>query len=333
MTTFTYTMDPPSEDPKENRKTYHKLPRRILLPPYLESNPYFVDLCDAIDEVFDLPIETKLHALHNIRDAWATNKYTEERIAAGLMLDIAHWGGVDHSTNVQQVNDLGLNISTAEALDDLSYRALAKYIGVYWFGKGKNSAIDFLNFILGTNLTITPLWTQDYITFTPYPGDGAQFIFSAGRRPITDYYPTRTHSVVGGWNITGYTSGVGSPLMLNIASAVPVDPPAWYPTTHVDIKSPADTAVSQDVIGRLFYEIANYNLVIRGIKNETTVIPIITDPHNPDGGANIVGMGHIVEHIAFAQTAWYPIVYHSTVGGHTDGVGGAMMRTDLRRFG
>ena len=333
MSTFNYTMDLPSDDPSENKKTYHKLPRKILLPPYLETNPYFTQLCDASDEVFDLPIETKIHAMHSIRDAWATNKYTEERIAQGLMLDMAHWGGVDHPTNVQQVNDLGLNIATAEALDDVSYRALAKYIGIYWFGKGKNSAIDFLNFVLGTNLTITPLWTQDYVSFSPYPGDGAQFIFSPGRRPITDYYPVRGHSVVGGWTVTGYASGVGSPLQQYFASPVPHDPPAWYPTTHIDIQSPDDTAVGQDVIGRLFYEIANYNLVIRGIKNETTVIPITDDPNNPGAGANIIGLGHIMDHLVFAETNSYPILYHSTVGGQTGGVGTTLMQLDKRNFG
>ena len=330
MTTFNYFTDLPSTDPEENKKGYNRLSRSILLPPYLETNPFFVQLCDAIDEVFDGPVETKVWALQNIRNAWSTNKSTEERIAAGLMLDMPHWGGVDHVTNVQQVNDLGLNLATAEVIDDMAYRAFARYIGMYWFGKGKNSAIDFLNFCLGTNLTITPLWTQDYVNFQPYPGDNSTFIFSPGRKPISAYYPKRGHSVVGGWNVTGYASGVGSPLQQYFASEVSEDPPAWYPTTHVDIQSPNDSPVSQDAISRLFYEIANYNLVIRSIKNESTTIPIVSE--TGVAGANIVGMGLQVDVYQFAQTNWYPIQYHSTAGGRTGGVGQRLIQISDLRF-
>lgn len=330
MSTFTYGRDLPSDDPEENRKTYHRLARSILLPPYLETNPYFVQLCDAIDEVLDAPVETKAWALQNIRNAWFTNKYTEERIAEGLMLDMSHWGGVDHVTNVQQVNDLGLNLATAEVIDDVAYRAFAKYIGTYWFGKGKNSAIDFLNFCLGTELSITPLWTQDYVNFQPYPGDGETFIFSPGRTPISAYYPTVGHSVVGGWSVTGYVSKVGSPLQQYFASSVPEDPPAWYPTTHVDIQSPSNSPVSQDAISRLFYEIANYNLVIRSIKNESTIIPIISEEGVT--GANIVAMAFVGERIDFASTEYRPIKYHSTTGGYTGGVGATLTQISLMVF-
>lgn len=318
MTVFTYTEDPPFEDPDQNKKAYYRLPRKILLPPYLESNPYFVQLCEAIDEVFDGPIEAKTLALQQIRDTWATNKTTEAAISEGRMISFAEWGGVDHATNVQQVNNLGFNISTAEAVDDLSYRALAKFIGSYWFGKGKNSAIDFLNFCLGTNITATTLWTQDYVTFSPYPGDDADFIFDPSRNPTSDYYPEIRHSVVGGWDVPGYSSGVGTKLQQYSSPTVPSDPPAWYPTTHVDLNLPQDTKISPEVIGRLFYEIANYNLVIRNIQAETTISPIVS---SGDTEANIFALGHIADELVVPKTPFSPIAYHSRVGGRTGGVG------------
>lgn len=318
MTVFTYTEDPPYEDPDQNKKAYYRLPRKILLPPYLEHNPYFVQMCDAIDEVFDSTIEAKTLALQQIRDVWATNKTTEEAIAEGRMIALHEWGGADHATNVQQVNHLGFNISTAEAVDDLSYRALAKFIGSYWFGKGKNSAIDFLNFCLGTNITAIPLWTQDYVTFSPYPGDSEEFIFDPTRNTSSEYYPQITHSVVGGWDVPGSSNGVGSSLQHYSVPSIPADPPAWYPTTHVDLSLPQDTKVSPEVIGRLFYEIANYNLVIRNIQAETTLVPIIAEGETQ---ANIVAMGHIMDELVVPPTPYHPIAFHSRVGGHTGGVG------------
>lgn len=317
MPTFTYSLDPPFEDPKENQRAFYRLPRSILLPPYLESNPYFVEFCDAIDEVFDSPIEATTFALQNIRNVWATNKTTEEKIKQGRMIDFSEWGGVDHATNVQQTNNLGLRISTAEAIDDQGYRALSKYIGSYWFGKGKRSAVDFLNYCLGTNITIVPLWTQDYVTFSPYPGDSADFIFDPSRHQSQDYYPVRSHSVVGGWG----TNAAGTSLQQWTTPTVVPDPPAWYPTTHVDIKLPLNNSVPADVIGRLFYELANYNLVIRNIEAETATAPIISEG---DTQANIMGIGHVADHLRVETSANHPIAYHSTVGGHTGGVGASL---------
>ena len=318
MTMFTYTEDPPYEDPLENKKAYYRLPRRILLAPYLETNPYFVQFCDAIDEVFDNTVEDKTLALQQIRDMWATSKHTEERIREGSMIDFTEWGGVDHATNVQQVNNLGLHLSTAEAVDDLSYRALSRFIGSYWFSKGKNTAVDFLNFCLGTNVQVVPLWTQNYVDFYAYPGDAANFIFSPGRVPSTEFYPRVAHSVVGGWDIPGYSSGVGTSLQQYFASATTPEVPAWFPTTHVEIIVPRDTVVPIDAIGRLFYEIANYNLVIHRITMEADYASIVTEG---DTQANIMGLGHIADTMITPSSSYHPIAYHNKVGGSTGGMG------------
>ena len=322
MTTmFTYTEDPPYEDPLDNKKAYYRLPRSVLLPPYLASNPYFVQFCDAIDEVFDCTVEDKTLALQQIRDMWATGKQTEEKIKSGEMIDFAEWGGVDHATNVQQVNNLGLNLSTAEAVDDLSYRALSKFVGSYWFGKGKNTAVDFLNFCLGINVRVVPLWTQNYVDFYAYPGDSEDFIFSGGRTPSTEYYPVVGHSVVGGWDVPGYASGVGTSLQQYSAAPTVPDSPAWFPTTHVEIIVPRDTLVPIDVIGRLFYEIANYNLVIHRITFEEEYLPIITEG---DTLANMIAVGHIADTLVTPSSSYHPIAYHNKVGGHTGGMGSGL---------
>lgn len=315
--TFSYTLDPPSEDPKENARAFYRLPRSILLPPYLENNPYFVEFCDSIDQVFDSTVEAPTLALQNLRDVWATNKATEEKIANGEMIDFSSWGGVDHATNVQQTNNLGLRISTAEAISDQGYRALSKYIASYWFGKGKKSAVDFLNYCLGTNITIVPLWTQDYINFSPYPGDSAVVIFDPTRHTSHDYYPVNAHSTVGGWG----NNRVGTFLNNWTTPTVTPDPAAWYPTTHVDIKLPVGNTVPADVIGRLFYEVSNYNLVIRSIDTETSTVSIISQG---DESANIVGLGHVADHLVVHKSSYHPIAYHSTTGGLTGGVGSSL---------
>lgn len=225
MTYYTYTTDLPYPSATLNRRAYVKLPRSILLPPYLLINPYFVDYTDAIDEVFDPWVEAKIEALTNIRNMWLTNKNTEEKINNGAMLDITDWGGPERATVVAQVNLLGMKLATAGVVSENAYRSISRFLGQYWFEKGKATAMDFLNFCLGTSFTISKMWTKDYV----------------------DFYE-ETNPIVG---------------------AKVYDTPAgeWYPTTHMGITIPGDYVINPIVLSNFFYEICNYNLVLRIITN------------------------------------------------------------------
>lgn len=162
---YTYTVDLPYQDPVENKRVFTKLPRSILLPPYLAINPYFVDYTNAIDEVFDSWVESKIDAYNNLRNMWVTTRGSESKISQNLMLEFTDWGGPERATVIQQVNLLGMQLSEAGIVGESSYRAIAKFLGQYWFEKGKSTAIDFLNFCLNLNFTLTRMWTQDYVNF------------------------------------------------------------------------------------------------------------------------------------------------------------------------
>jgi len=302
MTFFNYTEDLPV-DPKEVKSGFYRLPRSILLPPYLATNPYFVEYTDAIDQAFDGVVDSKLHALENIRNMWTVSKGAEVKISNGEMLDFAQWAGPDRSTLIQQVNMLGMELTAADAIDEVGYRRLAKFLGSYWFDKGKNSTVDFLNFCLGTNLVITPLWTRDYVTFSPYPGDDAPFIYDAGRQSIQDFLPKAEHSTVGGWGATG---GVGQSLVQVVAATPQTDvSDPWFPTTHVHIEVPPESKVSAGALGKLFYEICNYNLVLYSI---STSIPATTT-------AEIIAVnGATNTSMSFSAPAYQLLGHHSLVG-------------------
>ena len=145
---YTYTPDLPHTVPIENKRAFYKLPRSILLAPYLSINPYFVDYADAIDSVFDYIIEARIDALTQIRNMWVTTKALEEKVVNKEMLDFTDWGGPERAIIVQQVNLLGMKLANAGVMNEGAYRAIAKFLGSYWFGKGKAAAIDFLNFAL-----------------------------------------------------------------------------------------------------------------------------------------------------------------------------------------
>lgn len=308
---FTYTQDLP-QTPEEIRAGFYRVPKSILLPPYLASNPYFVKYADAIDQVFDSTVEAPLYTLQNIRNMWTTAKGTEVKISHGQMLSFADWSGPDHATVVQQVNMLGMSLSTAESIDEVGYRTLAKFLGSYWYDKGKNSTIDFLNFCLGTNLVLIPLWTKDYVNFAPYPGDGNEFVYTPGRQTSNSFIPSPKHSVVGGWKDGVFISGVGQPLT-QLGSVTPQtdDPRPWFPTTHVDISVPSSIPVSTLVVGRLFYEICNYNLVINRIDT----------PITGSTQADVVAAQGAINNSAALVSDYYPLLVHSKVGGWLNKVG------------
>lgn len=187
---YTYTASLPFQSAAENRRAFVKLPRSILLAPYIATNQYFIDFANSIDTVFDYQIEAKIDALTNLRNMWVSTPTMEAQVADGQMIDFLDWGGPERAVIVSQVNLLGMKLANAGVVSESGYRAIAKFLGSYWFGKGRNTAIDFLNFCLGTQLAIEPLVTQDYVHF--YPDDPAanrSFVFST---PPGPWFPT-TH--------------------------------------------------------------------------------------------------------------------------------------------
>lgn len=168
MTIYTYTNDKPSTDPAENKRLGYRTPRSILLPPYLAINPYFTDFADAVDEVFESTVDIPTEVLGNLRNMWVQNPTMEtEYIQAEQLIPFSAWSQPEREILVKQVNALGLKLQSAGVLTDDNYQTVARFVGRYWFQKGTQSFIDFINYCLSTTLTVVKLWTQDYVNFVP----------------------------------------------------------------------------------------------------------------------------------------------------------------------
>ena len=162
---YTYTVDLPSTDPEVNKRMGYALPTSILLAPYLATNPYFVEFTHMVDEVFDGSVTSSLDAYGNIRNMWVTNNALEEKIVRESMIDFSDWSVPDRSLLVKQVNMLGMKLSNSGVADSKAYVAISRFVGQYWFEKGRKAAIDFLNFCLRQDFRMVKLWTNDYVTF------------------------------------------------------------------------------------------------------------------------------------------------------------------------
>lgn len=64
----------------------------------------------------------------------------------------------------------------------------------------------------------------------------------------------------------------------------------WYPTTHVVFQSINPTTTDVNMLGQLFYEIANYNLVLYSIDSIYN-LPITNDPSGDSGGQLLLNTG------------------------------------------
>lgn len=163
-----YTVDVPSTDPAVNRRLGYRTPRSILLPPYLLFDQYWIDYTDALDGVLGPTVDAKIDILANIRNMWVTNPDLENnQIANAQLVAFDSWSQPEREVLVKQVNLLGMKLQNAGVLSNDAYHTVARFVGQYWFQKGTQSFINFINFCLSSTLTVEKLWTQDYVNFTP----------------------------------------------------------------------------------------------------------------------------------------------------------------------
>lgn len=200
MTLYTYTQDWPNEDVDVNLRLGYRTPREILLPPYLYGNDYFRDFMDAIDEVFEELVDTKTEILGSMRNMWVTNPAMEQSLLdnPAQLIPFSSWSQPERDLLVKQVNMLGMKLRSAGIISDDGYQAIARWVGMYWFGKGTQAFIDFINYSLSASLQVTKLWTSDYQTFLPDgdPGIGTP-IWEGGT-----WYPTTTVTIVAAGGLT-----------------------------------------------------------------------------------------------------------------------------------
>ena len=146
-----FTMDYPSVDLKENRRLGYRLPIRAILPAYISSNPYFADFCDSIDTVFDDLVYEKAKGLGELRNMWLENPELERKVQDAEMLTLEDWTIPEREIVAKQLNNLGLELGQSMTLftdDDLL--SLCRFLGLYWFEKGTQAFVDFING--------TPIW-------------------------------------------------------------------------------------------------------------------------------------------------------------------------------
>jgi hypothetical protein len=216
---------------------------KLLLPSYLQ-NQAWLDLADAMSAVFDTEVHQPLDALEFLRHTSITDydltgassldfSLVADKVANREFILPTDYHVFDSNIERLRLNHLGVRIENPSILDpsllsivptlaNSPLHRTTQTIGMYWYHKGLGEVIEYINFVLNTNVRMSRLWTTDYVTFLQED------------------------------------EGIGVPIW---------DGGPWYPTTHVRINivlGEFDLNTLPELV-RLFYAIANYNLVLESV--------------------------------------------------------------------
>jgi hypothetical protein len=131
-----------------------------------------------------------MRVLQFIRYVFILNDGALEKIEDRQMLVPGDLDIPDKQTAVKQTNLLGLELTHPAGLSQNDFVNLTRNLGTFWYSKGAFDFIDFISYCLNCEITMTNMWTQDYVNFLPEgdPGIG-HTIWEATPGP---WYPT-TH--------------------------------------------------------------------------------------------------------------------------------------------
>lgn len=184
---------------KENKRRGIKVPRSTLLPPYMDQNAYYVAYTNAMDAVYGPWVDEKIEGLAQLRNMWIQNPQTEIKASdEHRLFDNSEWTTFDRDTVVKTVNMLGMKLHNAGVVSDDAYQTIARFVGLYWFEKGTQAFIEFINYCLGTDLQVATTWTENYKDFFAEGDDAIGTPVWAGGT----WYPT-THVLIQTVGFTG----------------------------------------------------------------------------------------------------------------------------------
>jgi len=233
------------------RRLGYRVPRSCLLPPYLAMNEYFVEYSDAIDQVFGTNVDDKIKVIQNIRNMWVTNPILEQKVISHEMIDLEDWTRPERELLVKQVNLLGMRLKSAGVLGDDDYLLISRFVGQYWFGKGTQAFVEFINFCLNIDLRVHRLWSEDQ---------------------NDDQYHNLTRDEEG---IPGLPIWEGG---------------TWFPTAHVELEAVGGLGdLTDELLAEFFYEIANFNLVLNAV-DSSFKLNIVGNPYRADTAIIAIGL-------------------------------------------
>lgn len=142
--------------------------RNTLLPAYLAENPVWQEMIESFEEAFGDEYDRWIDAVALSRN---THLFDDEEDENGVPLvrSTEHLYIPERETLVYMAQMLGFNYPSFQnrlfSVED--YMRIVQWMSLYVKEQGFESFMDFFSYCLGTELTISPLWSKDYTSFVP----------------------------------------------------------------------------------------------------------------------------------------------------------------------
>lgn len=161
--------------------------RSILLPEFLQTEAW-LQYAQAIDE-FMAGTDNQTRLLSRLREPLHLTFRSQRNVINKEMINEPDLGHFDREFMIRSLNLVGMPFSNTSVLSDEQLFRLLQTLPRFWYSKGKQDVARFLSYVLGSNLRITRMWTEDYVNFLPEgdPGIGVPIYVEGGT-----WYPT-TH--------------------------------------------------------------------------------------------------------------------------------------------
>ena len=165
--------------------------RKELLAAYLKDNPVWQEYIELLEESFGDEYDRAIDAL-----ALSRNLHLFEETTPDKMLSTQDTYLSERSFLVAVAQMMGFNYPNFKnkLFTTEDYLRLAQYVGQYMKAQGYDTFIDFFAYCFNTQMSLTNLWTDNYIDFVP-EGDSRiaaidPSIIGASRTDQGGFYPT-----------------------------------------------------------------------------------------------------------------------------------------------
>jgi hypothetical protein len=143
------------------------LSRQILLPEFLKDYPHWNDFAYAIDEVFENTVDEPSNMLSRVREVLHLGLAAQLKILNERVLHEEDFERFEREILIKCLTFVGCPIQNYTIFSDAQLFRMLQHMPTYWYSKGGVNVGEFVSFVLGVDVDITNLWTQDYLNFYP----------------------------------------------------------------------------------------------------------------------------------------------------------------------
>jgi hypothetical protein len=143
-----------------------RLPRSILLPEFFKSYPHWMEFADAIDEAME-GFDLSCTSLARVREVIHLSDEAKISILNGSVVEESALDHFDRETMCRTLTLLGCPIRDFTIFTDDQLFRILQHLPTYWYSKGGPEVGEFLSFVLGVDISLTQMWTEDYVHFLP----------------------------------------------------------------------------------------------------------------------------------------------------------------------